>query len=160
MTGRRKAAPPARIVPASIVPGSAAGDSAPEVMGATAVPTSAQRLDRWLWFSRAVKSRTLAAAQIEAGKIRVNAIKVIKPSQTIKPGDVVTSSASKDVRIFRVKALGARRGPATEAQLLYDDLTPKPAAGGGDEATGQRDAGSGRPTKRDRRQLARLQGRD
>ena len=159
MTGRRKAAPPASIVPANIVPGSAAGGSAPEVMGATA-GTSAQRLDRWLWFSRAVKSRTLAAAQIEAGKIRVNAIKVIKPSQTIKPGDVVTSSASKDVRIFRVKALGARRGPATEAQLLYDDLTPKPAAGGGGEAIGQRDAGSGRPTKRDRRQLARLQGRN
>ena len=131
------------------------------------VELQAQRLDRWLWFSRAVKSRTLAAAQIEAGKIRVNAVKITKPSYTVKPGDVITSAANKDVRILQVKALGARRGPATEAQLLYEDKTPQPVARDSSEAaslqvqgSGRREAGSGRPTKRDRRQLERLQGRE
>jgi len=123
----------------------------------------AQRLDRWLWFTRAVKSRTLAAAQIEAGKIRVNAVKVIKPSYTVKAGDVVTTSAQKEVRILRVLAPGVRRGPAVEAQLLYEDLTPKPvkpdAQNPHPAESGYRDAGSGRPTKRDRRLIERLQGR-
>ena len=126
-----------------------------------------QRLDRWLWFARIVKSRTLAAALIEAGKFRVNAVKVLKPSATVKPGDVVTSAVQKDVRVFQVKALGIRRGPATEAQLLYEDLTPKPASLSQSETAphdardvGRRDAGTGRPTKRDRRLIERLHGRD
>ena len=122
-----------------------------------------QRLDRWLWFSRAVKSRTLAAAQIEAGKIRVNAVKALKPSQTVKPGDVITSSASKDVRILQVTAIGSRRGPAAEAQRLYADLTPPRSSKPDREAksqaaSGRRDQGTGRPTKRDRRLMERLQG--
>ncbi len=128
-----------------------------------------QRLDRWLWFARSVKSRTLAAALIDSGKIRVNAVKVVKPSFGVKIGDVVVSAANKDVRILQVKGLGARRGPASEAQLLYEDLTPVPTAtplGGAADATleaannGRRDQGSGRPSKRDRRQLERLQGRN
>lgn len=120
-----------------------------------------QRLDRWLWFARAIKSRTLAAAQIEAGKIRVNAVKAVKPSETVKAGDVITSSVSKDVRILKVIAIGSRRGPAAEAQLLYEDMTPAPASKlerklNERSISGQRDAGSGRPTKRDRRMLEKL----
>jgi ribosome-associated heat shock protein Hsp15 len=126
-----------------------------------------QRLDRWLWFTRAIKTRTLAATLIEAGKIRVNSVKVTKPSHTVQPGDVVTSSVQKDVRILRVNAIGLRRGPAAEAQMLYEDLTPKPAASPNSQAdplrrqaSGQRDAGSGRPTKRDRRLIDRLRDGD
>ena len=151
MTGRRQADP---------------AGQAPEVTDQEG-GAQAQRLDRWLWFTRAVKSRTLAAAQIEAGKIRVNAVKVTKPSYNVKPGDVITSAANKDVRILQVKALGVRRGPATEAQLLYEDKTPQPMVRDSSEAasllvqgSGRREAGSGRPTKRDRRQLERLQGRE
>lgn len=131
------------------------------------VELQVQRLDRWLWFSRAVKSRTLAAAQIEAGKIRVNLVKITKPSYCVKPGDVITSAANKDVRILQVKALGMRRGPAPEAQLLYEDKTPQPVARDPTDTasleahgSGQREAGSGRPTKRERRQFERLQGRN
>lgn len=138
------------------------------------VAVQGQRLDRWLWFARAVKSRTLAATVIEAGKIRVNAVKVLKPSFAVKPGDIVTSTMQKDVRILKVVSNGVRRGPAAEAQLLYEDLTPPPPVlkGGGRTATGdipaegqgdpggERETGSGRPTKRDRRLLERLQGRN
>lgn len=124
--------------------------------------SGAQRLDKWLWFARIVKSRTLAATLISAGKFRVNKVKVERPSQTIKPGDVVTSSVHRTVRIFEVKAPGARRGPAAEAACLYSDLTPPPpppsVPSGG--KSGARDAGTGRPTKRDRRLLDRLQGRE
>jgi ribosome-associated heat shock protein Hsp15 len=137
------------------------GEVAEEKSGATS-----QRLDKWLWFTRAVKSRTVAAGLVEAGKIRVNAVKVVKPSHALKAGDVVTSSAQRDVRILRVAGLGSRRGPAAEAQLLYEDLTPKPVktdSSGESRAAannGQREPGSGRPTKRDRRLLERLQGHD
>jgi ribosome-associated heat shock protein Hsp15 len=128
---------------------------------------AAQRLDRWLWFARIFKSRTLAAGLIEAGKIRVNAVKVLKPSYNVKPGDVITSSAQRDVRVIEVKGPGTRRGPALEAQALYCELTPKPIAmtpAGADLRktlnSGQRESGAGRPTKRDRRLFERLQGRD
>ena len=85
-----------------------------------------QRLDKWLWFARVVKSRTLAASLITAGKVRVNRVKADKPSQTVKAGDVVTSSIKKIVRVLRVKTAGVRRGPASEAAALYEDLTPAP----------------------------------
>jgi ribosome-associated heat shock protein Hsp15 len=133
----------------------------------TGGPAAAQRLDRWLWFSRVVRSRTLAASLITAGKVRVNKIKAEKPSQSVKPGDVVTSSIKKSVRVLRVKATGERRGPASEAAALYEDLTP-PAAKpvNGEAGTGVQHGavgrlpGTGRPTKRDRRSIDRLQGRE
>lgn len=139
------------------------GAMAPDQTAAEPIGQHEQRLDRWLWFTRAVKSRTVAAALIEAGKIRVNAVKVVKPSYMVRPGDVVTSAAQKDIRILKVNAPGLRRGPAKEAQLLYEDQTPKPvhADGFGEnrllpKKSGHRDAGSGRPTKRDRRLIDRL----
>jgi ribosome-associated heat shock protein Hsp15 len=125
-----------------------------------------QRLDRWLWFTRAAKTRSFAAALIEAGKIRVNRIKVDKPAYRLKTGDIVTSSAREHVAIWKVLAFGKRRGPASEARQLYEDLAPPPppkpespdALQMPDAASGQRDPGSGRPTKRDRRQVDRLKG--
>lgn len=127
-----------------------------------------QRLDKWLWFARIVKSRTLAASLVAAGKIRVNKAKAVKPSHWVKPGDVITSSVQREVRIFRVVAPGVRRGPATEAQTLYEELTVRRQTEAGLEdkqsqgiaaRNGIREPGAGRPTKLERRQVDRLKGR-
>jgi ribosome-associated heat shock protein Hsp15 len=120
---------------------------------------SSLRLDKWLWFARVAKSRTLAATAVTDGKIRVNGVKAEKPSQPLKVGDVITSRLSRTVRVLKVAGLGERRGPAAEAQQLYEDLTPR-AAPSADQKTGlaadpvawaERAPGAGRPTKRDRR---------
>lgn len=115
---------------------------------------TSQRLDKWLWFARVAKSRTLAAAAVTEGKIKVNRMTAEKASQTVKVGDVITSRLTRTVRVLKVAGLGARRGPATEAQLLYEDLTPPPPAKTEVQEPapwGERSAGAGRPTKRDRR---------
>jgi ribosome-associated heat shock protein Hsp15 len=121
-----------------------------------------QRIDRWLWFTRVIKSRTSAAELVTEGKVRINRVRAEKPSQLVKPGDVLTVGLGARVRILEVVAPGIRRGPAPEAQTLYKDLTPPPAPRDpalGDQHSG-RDAGSGRPTKRDRRLTDKLQDGD
>jgi len=143
----------------------AAGDEPDARVDAAA--DGAQRIDKWLWYVRLVKSRTQAAGLVEAGKVRVNRARVVKPSAAVAPGDVVTVAADAKVRVLKVLAPGTRRGPASEAQALYEDLTPAPPKAtepapdspAGTDAI-RRDAGSGRPTKRDRRHLDRLRGRD
>lgn len=125
-----------------------------------------QRIDKWLWFTRAVKSRTMAATLVSGGKVRVNRAKVEKPSHWLRAGDVVTLAMGRRVRVLKVVKPGARRGPATEAATLYEDLTPAPQPHGqavaatADAARPQREAGTGRPTKRDRRLIDRLRERD
>lgn len=121
-----------------------------------------RRLDKWLWFARVVKSRTLAASLIEDGKVRLNRSKVLKPSQGARAGDVLTVNIGPGVRVLKVLALGERRGPATEARALYEDLTPRTDPGAAGEAgpeAGVRAPGTGRPTKQERRRLDRLKGR-
>ncbi len=124
----------------------------------------AQRLDKWLWFARVTKSRSLAAACIEAGEVKVNRVRVEKASQTVKVGDVITSRVHKKIRVLKILGLGTRRGPASEAQSLYEDLTPKPEPRAAVDpaiplAQAIREPGAGRPTKRDRRLLTKLTGR-
>lgn len=124
----------------------------------------AQRLDKWLWFARVTKSRSLAAACIEAGEIKVNRVRAEKASQTVKVGDVITSRIHKQIRVLKILGLGSRRGPASEAQGLYEDLTPKPEPLAAPDpaqplAQAVREPGAGRPTKRDRRLLTKLTGR-
>jgi len=119
-----------------------------------------QRLDRWLWFARIVKTRTLAARLVSAGKIRLNRERVTRPSRLVREGDVITASIHERVRILKVRQPGQRRGPAVEAQMLYDDISP-PAPPRTKRlnfvtATALRDKGSGRPTKRDRRRIKAL----
>ncbi len=114
----------------------------------------ALRLDKWLWFARFCKTRTLAATLCRSGRVRVNKTPTEKPNHQVRPGDILTFPQGAGVRIVRVLGLGQRRGPAPEAALLYDDLTPpapKPP-----EAVAPRPRGAGRPTKRDRRSLERL----
>ncbi len=82
------------------------------------------RLDRWLHHVRLFKTRTLAAEAIGAGGIRVNGQPGSKPAQAVRPGDVVTVSAHGRVRVLRVLGLGERRGPASEAAGLYEEVEP------------------------------------
>ena len=127
----------------------------------TEAGATSQRVDRWLWFVRVVKSRTLAAGLVSDGRVRINREKASKPSQTVKSGDVLTITVGPRLRILKVVAMGLRRGPPSEAQTLYEDLTPPPPPRESRpevELDEMRDVGSGRPTKRDRRQTDWLKG--
>ena len=96
-----------------------------------------QRLDKWLWFARVVKSRTLAAELVVLGKVRVNRVRAVKASQTLRPGDVVTLALAGRVLILKVLAPGVRRGPAAEARRLYQPLSAPLGDGtGGEVAVG------------------------
>jgi ribosome-associated heat shock protein Hsp15 len=122
------------------------------------------RLDKWLWFARFFKSRTLAARHCAAGHVRVNGTRVAKAHVPVVPGDVLTFAAGSRIRVIRVAALGNRRGPAPEAQALYVDLDPPVARVANDAASpapvARRDPGAGRPTKAERRALDQLRGDD
>jgi ribosome-associated heat shock protein Hsp15 len=83
-----------------------------------------QRLDKWLFFSRAAKSRSLAQKLIEAGSVRVNARRTLRSDHPVGPGDVLTMTLGRRLLVWRVLDAGMRRGPATEAATLYEDLTP------------------------------------
>ena len=110
------------------------------------------RVDKWLWYARFLKSRGLAAKLVTDGKVRVNSERVDKPSRAVKPDDVLTFPQGDAIRVVKILGTGARRGPATEAQALYEDLSPPEAQPREDriERTGER------PTKRDRRQMDRF----
>lgn len=110
------------------------------------------RLDKWLWFARFFKTRSLAAARVAAGDVRVNGERVTKRATTIGAGDVLTFAQGRVVRIVEVVATGARRGPAPEAQALYTDMTPPPPPPEDTVPENPKFEGKGRPTKRDRRQ--------
>ncbi len=146
------------------------------------VANAGQRLDKWLWFARVIKTRTQAANLVTTGKVRINRIRVDKPSQVLRQGDVVTVTVRGHVRVLKVLAPGARRGPPAEARALFEDLLastgaadaplapgtppseqptqtsaqPGPPASGNDVPSARRDRGQGRPTKRERRQIDRL----
>src|SRR6478672_3967667 len=84
-----------------------------------------QRIDKWLWFARIIKSRTLAVQLVVEGKVRVNRVKASKPSQTVRVGDVLTVTLRGRVDILQVLAPGERRGPPEEARRLYEVLSPE-----------------------------------
>lgn len=132
--------------------------------GITPGPDSAaatQRLDKWLWFARVIRTRTQAAGLVTDGHVRLNRERIAKPSQLVRRGDVVTVTTGSRVRVLEVVAPGERRGSAPEAQALYRDLTPPREPGPTTAASmPTRDAGAGRPTKRDRRAFDRLQPDD
>jgi ribosome-associated heat shock protein Hsp15 len=92
------------------------------------------RLDQWLWFARLVKSRSLAARMCAAGVVAINDSPVRKPNQSVRTGDVLAIRFRGVERTLRVLALGTRRGPATEARMLYEEIAPPlwlaPTAGG------------------------------
>ena len=118
-----------------------------------------QRIDKWLWHARVVRTRTAAAALSDSGLVRINGTRINTSSRPVRPGDVITIALDRQVRILKVAGFAERRGSAEIARVLYEELTappepPKEALAGG------RDEGAGRPTKRERRETDRLQGRD
>jgi ribosome-associated heat shock protein Hsp15 len=92
--------------------------------GAKTTPAESPRLrlDKWLWQARFFKGRDLAAEVITAGHLRLNGQRCVKPGHGVGPGDVLTFAQGNRIRVIRILSLGERRGPAAEAQDLYDDL--------------------------------------
>jgi ribosome-associated heat shock protein Hsp15 len=83
-----------------------------------------QRLDKWLWFARVAKTRSLAAKLVADGYVRVNARRAKTPAKLIGPGDVLTIALHHRVRVLRVMAPGERRGSAADAAFLFEVLAP------------------------------------
>jgi ribosome-associated heat shock protein Hsp15 len=108
-----------------------------------------QRLDKWLWCARLVRTRTLANALVTAGKIRINGERAPKPSRLVQAGDVVTGTRAGRLFVVRVVKGAPRRGSAGIAQSLFEDLTPPIAAGVTEPVLSR----GPRPTKRDRRRI-------
>ena len=119
-----------------------------------------QRIDKWLWHARVVRTRSAAAALVTQGHVRLNGERSEAASRLVRAGDVVTVALDRTVRILKVTGFAERRGNADAARVLYEDLTPPPSATAPAPAAGERAPGSGRPTKQERRALDRLHGND
>jgi ribosome-associated heat shock protein Hsp15 len=119
------------------------------------------RIDKWLWHARFFKSRGLAGDLAGSGAVRVNGERIAKAAHAVRAGDVLTFPQGGHIRVIRILGLGTRRGPASEAQALYDDLDPPArqplAAGISAEEPGE---AAGRPGKRQRRQIIGLRRGD
>ena len=115
------------------------------------------RLDKWLWYARFCKTRSLATSICRHGDVRLNKVPVRKSNHGVRIGDVLTFAQGPRIRVIRIAGLGARRGPAAEAQALYEDISPPmPPREKRVPISGVREAGAGRPTKRERRAIDRL----
>ena len=86
--------------------------------------TSQQRIDKWLYFARVIKSRSRAAKLVGEGYVRVNGQRVDAAAKTVRPGDVLTIALEKEVRVLRVVAPGVRRQSDDLAKALFEELTP------------------------------------
>ena len=111
------------------------------------------RLDKWLWHARFFKTRSLAAARVTGGDVRINAELTTKRAATVTPGDVLTFAQGDHVRVIQIDGIGTRRGPAPEAQALYSDLSPPERRPKNEIPVNPKFEGKGRPSKRDRRIL-------
>ena len=112
-------------------------------------PRPTMRIDKWLWQARFFKTRSLSAKVVTGGHMRVNGAHISKASYAVGAEDVLTFPQGHQIRVIKVLGIGIRRGPATEAQTLYQDLTPAQE----ENLTRPKVTGSGRPTKRDRRKM-------
>jgi len=117
-----------------------------------------QRVDKWLWHARVVRTRTAASGLAGTGRVRINGARIDAPSRAVKAGDVVTIALER-VRVLKVRGFADKRGSATDASLLFEDISqPSPASEKSPATLAApviRDPGSGRPTKRERRALDR-----
>jgi len=125
------------------------------------LPGEGQRIDRWIWHARVVRTRSLAADLAESGRVRINGQRINAPARMVRAGGVLTIALHSSVKVLRAIGFAERRGSAREIAPLYEDLSepvpprsapPRPNAP-------SRDPGSGRPTKRDRRALDRMRQR-
>jgi ribosome-associated heat shock protein Hsp15 len=122
-----------------------------------------QRIDKWLWHARVVRTRSAAAALAVSGHVRVNGQRIDAASRSVRLGDVVTVALDRTVRVLKVAAFAERRGAAESARVLVEDMMPvsaqveAPVVAAPD---GIRQPGIGRPTKRDRRAIAHFRRED
>ena len=120
------------------------------------------RLDKWLWYARFFKTRSLATKLISSGKLRINGEVTLKPHRQAQIGQVLTFAQGPLIRVIRIDDIGKCRGPAAEAATLYTDLDPPPARKTNKEVRlhnsgfENRLIGAGRPTKKDRRETTKL----
>ena len=119
------------------------------------------RLDKWLWYARFFKTRTKATKLIQSGKLRINGDITNKPHRTVTIGMVLTFPQAKHVRVIKIAKTGQRRGPVSEAMALYEDLSPiisEPSKQDKNKDVDfeRRETGTGRPTKKQRREIERL----
>jgi ribosome-associated heat shock protein Hsp15 len=123
-----------------------------------------QRIDKWLWHARIVRTRGAAAALAASGHVRLNGARIDAPAKAVKAGDVVTVALDARVRVLKVTGFAERRGAAEAGRALYEDLAPAAAEASRQESSpspvARRDPGTGRPTKQERRAMARFTGRD
>ncbi|MEJ1160350.1 RNA-binding S4 domain-containing protein [Prosthecomicrobium sp. N25] len=124
--------------------------------GVPAAGAERQRIDKWLWHARVVKTRSLAQKLAEAGQVRKNRERVEQSSEPVRLGDVLTITLAHRVLVLKVAGFAERRGSATEAAHLFEDLSPPPPPRESGPTALERDPGTGRPTKRDRRRLDAL----
>jgi ribosome-associated heat shock protein Hsp15 len=82
-----------------------------------------QRIDRWLWHARLLRTRSAAAALASAGFVRVNGARIHAPGRVVRIGDVITVALDRAVRVLKVRGVVERRGPARTGQSLYEELT-------------------------------------
>jgi ribosome-associated heat shock protein Hsp15 len=116
-----------------------------------------QRIDKWLWHARVVRTRSAAAALAASGHVRLNGQRIDAASRAVRAGDVVTVALDRTVRVLKVEAFAERRGSSDAARVLYEDMSPPPRPAIPEDApVAPRDDGAGRPTKRDRRAIDRL----
>ena len=117
-----------------------------------------QRIDKWLWHARVVRTRSAAAALVQAGHVRINGQRSTAASRAVRVGDVVTVALDRNVRVLKVLGFSERRGAAEAARVLAEDLQPPPARPPplAPAVVALREPGAGRPTKRERRAIDRL----
>ena len=113
-----------------------------------------QRIDKWLWHARLVRTRSAAAALASSGHVRINGERVEAPSRAVRPGDVVTLALDRAVHVLKVLDFSERRGSANDARELCEALSPSP------RNMADPSVGGPRPTKRERRAFDRLSGTD
>jgi ribosome-associated heat shock protein Hsp15 len=115
-----------------------------------------QRIDKWLWHARVVRTRSAAAALAVSGHVRVNGVRVVAPAKLVRAGDVVTIALDARVRVLKVTGFAPRRGAAEAGRALYEDLAPPPRRDAVTPPVAFREPGAGRPTKQERRAIERF----
>lgn len=119
-----------------------------------------QRIDKWLWHARVVRTRQAAAELAASGHVRLNGQRIDAASRPVRLGDVVTVALDRSVRVLKVVGFAERRGSAEDAKAICEVI--EPAAGGAlppaAPPPARREAGAGRPSKQERRAIARFTG--
>ena len=122
-------------------------------------PLDSLRVDKWLWAARVFKTRSLAGAACDGGKVDVND-EVAKPARRVRTGDLIAVTLPRGRRrILKVAGVDDRRGSAAVAKALFEDLTPPEPPRPPQAPPPRREPGAGRPTKRERRAIERLRRR-